>query len=732
MTCSTHTYDDMFNPPGLTNFLATAQVDLDVFALRSINVPPYSHGDTITGQLYVDGRLARSYGGQVEVVWRPDQVVRTTTVDGLSLRTTTACAPGRPAVVVQLEVSGEPGREVRFGLALASTATRSPTPWTRPEPPSEPNTFHPHPTHHAVLATGKSATAVSLQGFPTPRPDRGPASTATPAPASALVATPTATSNSADATSTTANAPGAIPTDLTPTEGIPTSFAAEAELRTQHMLEATITLDTSGRGELNYIHVLAETQESATEHFTACTNTPAVIAAAEHHWDKALADAFDPTTTGFSGSLPILETENETLRKLYWWGVLGVIWFRRDNPASVLGRTYDTLMPRYWQTTTFIWDYSLSSLTHALLDPAPMRRHIEHWIDLDTHAHFGTEWLTGGPVGQWYSVNDFAMTRLVRDYVRFTGDQDFLAAPAGRDEQRKPVSDHLHHWATAWRDLRKDHALADYGGIDNLLECVSSYVHEVASFNAANVWCLRVAADVAEQAGDVDRADLLRKEATEQAAHVNELYIEGAGFWHARQPDGTLVPVRHCYDFNIIGTTMADDLSDSQQSEMVDFFQRELQTPTWMRALSPYDADASFSLRPDHQWNGAYPAWPADAARALFAMGRGDIALDWLPGLAKTANQGPCGQAHFVEEAVPAMAGGARKAPPQYPYLIDWSCSSSGAWVSLVLEGIFGVKVSLDGTVEATPQVAALDPNARLRGLRVGSRSYDITADGVA
>ena len=80
----------MFNPPGLTNFLGTAQVDLDVFAIRSVNFPPYSHGDCITGQLYVDGRLARSYGGTVEVVWRPDHVVRSTVVDGLD------AAVGRP------------------------------------------------------------------------------------------------------------------------------------------------------------------------------------------------------------------------------------------------------------------------------------------------------------------------------------------------------------------------------------------------------------------------------------------------------------------------------------------------------------------------------------------------------------------------------------------------------------------------------------------------------------
>ncbi len=666
----THTYDDMFNPPGLTNFLATAQVDLDVFALRSINVPPYSHGDTITGQLYVDGRLVRSHGGQVDVVWRPDQVVRTTQVDGLSLRTTTACAPGRPAVVVQLEVQGAPGRQVRIGLALASTATRSPSRWTRPEPPSEPNTLTAADGRVALAGTGESGSAVSVQGLDVP-----------------------------------------------------------GEVLGQGMAEAVLTLDESGRARLGYVHALAGTTAEATEHYDACVaDVPAVIAAAEQLWDQALADAFDPDGDGFSGSLPVLETSNTALRKLYWWGVLGVIWFRRDNPASVLGRTYDTLMPRYWQTTTFIWDYSLSSLTHALLDPAPMRRHIEHWIDLDTHAHFGTEWLTGGPAGYWYSVNDFAMTRLVRDYVRFTGDDGFLGVPAGKGEARKPVGEHLHDWATAWRGLRKDHALADYGGIDNLMECVSSYIHEVASLNAANVWCLRVAAELTSD--DSDRASLL-KEADELAGHVNELYVEGQGFWHARQPDGTLVPVRHCYDFTTVGTTMAADLTASQRTEMVEFFQRELQTPTWMRALSPYDPDAAFSLRPDHQWNGAYPAWPADAARALFALGRADVALDWLPGLARSANQGPNGQAHFVEEAVPEMAGGARKSPPQFPYLIDWSVSSSGAWVSLVLEGVFGLEIGLDGTVQANPQVASLDPDTRLVGLRVGSRSYDVTAAGV-
>jgi hypothetical protein len=232
----THTYDDLFNPPGLTNFLGTAQIDLDVFAIRSVNFPPYSHG--ITGQLYVDGRSARSYGGEVDVVWRPDQVVRATSVDGLSLRSTTACVPGRPAVVVQLDVEGAPGRFVRLGLALASTASRSAIGWSRPEqPPSEENTLT--AVDGRVLSIGESGSAVSLQGFDVPAEVSG------------------------------------------------------------SMLEATVELDASGRGRLGFVHVLAGDLAEATEHFDACVaDVPAVFDAAEEAWDKALADAFDADGDG--------------------------------------------------------------------------------------------------------------------------------------------------------------------------------------------------------------------------------------------------------------------------------------------------------------------------------------------------------------------------------------------------------------------------------------------------
>ncbi len=130
---------------------------------------------------------------------------------------------------------------------------------------------------------------------------------------------------------------------------------------------------------------------------------------------------------------------------------------------------------------------------------------------------------------------------------------------------------------------------------------------------------------------------------------------------------------------------------------MTEFFINELQTPTWMHALSPGDDNVMFSVRPDHQWNGSYPAWPAQAATGLYKIGEVDIAFKWLKGIPKSANQGPLGQAHFVETAIDMESGGARKGTPEGPYINDWTVSSTGSWTNIIIESIFGVDAKFDG-----------------------------------
>jgi hypothetical protein len=96
-------------------------------------------------------------------------------------------------------------------------------------------------------------------------------------------------------------------------------------------------------------------------------------------------------------------------------------------------------------------------------------------------------------------------------------------------------------FASNWKNFKSPNGLADYGGINNLLECVSTYIHEVASLNAANVFNLRTAAELCELTGKKDLIDHFINEANELIPQINKLYVDGKGFWATRFPDGSLV-----------------------------------------------------------------------------------------------------------------------------------------------------------------------------------------------
>jgi hypothetical protein len=325
------------------------------------------------------------------------------------------------------------------------------------------------------------------------------------------------------------------------------------------------------------------------------------------------------------------------------------------------------------------------------------------------------------------------MTTIARDYLRFSGDVAWLEQKV--DETDARVVDYLERYALNYKQFITPHGLADYGGLNNLLECVNSYVHEVASLNAANVFCLRALAEIVAARCNKAKAAKMLAEADALVREVQKLYVEGKGYWHARFPDGSLREVRHCYDFITLLNTIPQDLSAQQKREMVDFFRRELMTPRWMHALSCDDDDAVFSVRPDHQWTGAYPAWPPLSATGLYRIGKVDLAFEWLKGLSRSANQGPFGQAHFAETVVPPDPpgnGGARKAPPDWPYINDWTCSSNGSWTNVIIESIFGVRASLNEGITAQPQFGPFDRNAVLRNLRYQGHNYTVTRKGIA
>jgi len=671
----THRFGDVFNPPGLTNFVGTVQADIDLTGIRSLNFPPFGSGQLLTAGLFIDGLYFPATGTPVTFYWRPDKIIRTAEFRGLILQSETVMLTGKNGIIIRLKVENRSGNSrvaaVKFGLA--GSITRTITKWNSFIPPSEDdNIVEPDVSRSAVMFKARNSQAFQIQGvFPF-------------------------------------------------TENLNPAWIA-----------GHLSLAAGETKTVYYLSVVGENAENIIEQYDEIRANPdAEIIKTENDWNAELQAIFTPGNKRYSGHLPILYTDDKEIQKLYLMGILSVVYFKRDNPYSVYGRAYDTLMPRYWLTTTFLWDYHLSQLVHSLLDPDVMQKYLEHWMQMDMHHHFGSDYLTGGPVGPWYSVNDYAMLSMSSYFLRWNGRKDWLTKKINgsqiNDAEPQNVLGHLRKHADSWKYFRSQYGLADYGGINNLLECVSTYIHEVASLNAANVFNLRFMADLLDLSGQPEQARKYRLEAETLLPEVQKLYKPGAGFWHARFPDGKMVEVRHCYDFFTTINTIGDDLTDTQKAEMFRFFNEELKTETWIRAMSAYDDNTLFSPRPDHQWNGGYPAWPPQAAGALYKIGRGDVAFEWLKGVARSANQGPFGQAHFIESLVETEDGGARKCPNDYPYLCDWSVSGGGAWINVIIESIFGVQAGLSA-ITAKPDFGKFDPKAELHNLHYQGKLFNVT-----
>jgi len=680
-----HKFLDLFNPPGLTNQWGCAQAAMDVVAVRSIAFPPFAQGEMnvaplgaggelLTGVLYIDEEYFAATKTIVEFIWRPDRVERHSVYKGLELTSTMIVPFETMAVAVKLNVKNTTSsrRKTQIKLAINGGATKSVAPWNAAYSPGEyDNKREIDASRNAVMCRSERTEAFVIQG-------------ASPKPTELLVSW--------------------IVYDLDLAPG-----------------------ETSA---IVFVNALGGTQAAAEKDYDNIINDfDSVQRATTNNWNAELKAAFTPGNDRFSGYVPTLVTNDDNVKRIYHSAVMSALFFKRTTPHSVYGTTYVTLAPRYWETTTFLWDISLSAMLLSMLDPKVLKRMMETWMTLDIYKHFGTEFLTGAGVGPWYSVNDYAMCRMAKEYLRWSGDTAWLDSNVGGMK----VIDRLTSYAEHWRKLDTNgHGLADYGGVTNLLEAVSSYVHEVAGLNAANVHNLRFAAELAEYKKDGVAAAAYRKEAEELGKRVLDLYIKGKGIWKCRLPDGSYNEVHHCYDFGTTLMNIGDMMQASQKKEIVAFFQRELQTPMWMRALSTKDLDVTFSIRPDHQWTGAYCSWPALALSGLFAAGEAEVALEWMKGLAESSRQGPYAQANFTETFIePEAGGGARKAPSDQPYINDWACVSGCNYLEPIVDSLFGVNAGLFGNITAKPQFASFDPSAELRNINYQGKAYVAGKNGV-
>jgi hypothetical protein len=682
-------YSEIFSPPPAQNEWGYCQATRSVSGITTILFPPFaccgapsiptpggeiSPGALITCDLFLDGRLLSSYlqpESKVSYKWYPHCVERETQVKGIHF-TTQMYVPSKVRVVAEIitvkNVSGE-HRKVMLGFDLRGGVTYKGPPWYVGGPAEHDNRLTAHPSY--IVFESIHTRAISIQGI-TPQPDR---------------------------------------------------------IEQGRILTYEFALNPGEERVFHYANSIGDDFNAVLEAYNhQQADSRQALESNEAVWNARIWAAFTPGNSEFSGSLPQLVTRDPDLWKIYYAGFLDVFLSRRIPPAAVYSPAYLTV-PRDTPTLSYVWDTALTSLGMALLDPAALRIMLETWFVAGMDQHYDIDYLSGNPAGPYYSANDMGILKCAHDYLRVTGDFEWL----DKIIDVKSVMAHLTGWAVRWKQLDKfGHGLADYGNIDNLLEAVITYTHEVAAINAGNVFGMRFLADLLELRGDSGSASAFRQDARNLAERINRLlYVKGKGWWRCGQPDGSFVEVRHCFDLLTVLDMMCEDLSAEQKKEMVVFFWDELHTPLWMHALSPGDADASWKpgatrgLRSDHTWIGAYIAWPPMTARGLYKIDAPSRVAAWVKNFAKTANQGTFGQAHFVDTTFPLDTGGVRKDPAGGLYEI-----AGGSFMTLMIDAIFGADLTLNQGIQINSHLGDFDPSAKLLNLGYQGKTYEVSAKG--
>ncbi len=471
---------------------------------------------------------------------------------------------------------------------------------------------------------------------------------------------------------------------------------------------------TAGDGEVDVVARAKGGVENFSTLYDACRQS----------WQEIFDAAFQPGNKIFSGHLPTLQTGDADIHRVYYVSVASLLaMFRHGFPAA--SHAYITASPQFGASLMYFWDTFTWATVHALLDPVDMKNMLRRWLKLNIHSCYAQDMLTGHGVGPWYSFNDFVVFNQFILYMRTTGDSAFLMENIGG----RTVLDQLEQMATWWKRLVKSYSpLADYGASWNLLECVPTYTHVVASLNAANVWMMRQTAELRALSGHKARAATLRSEADLMAREVLKLYLPGGGYWNTVQPDGRRVPVRHCIDFFTLAYCMEEDLSPAMKREMAHFARTQLLTDHWMRALSLEDHAAPESNRPDHGPMGAYDAWPPFTMEAMCRLGDWSHAVGFLRHCALITHEGPFGQSH---ELLTTRSDSPVRKAFRGEQMYNASCA--GAFAEIIIRNFFGFQCRQNGGIDLYAPKASRGFSGSLKNLTAQGKQWDIHsgADGL-
>jgi hypothetical protein len=415
---------------------------------------------------------------------------------------------------------------------------------------------------------------------------------------------------------------------------------------------------------------------------------PAKIEAAQQAIGKRLQWA--------SSRLPKVKTDDPALDELYRRCILTILESRWDGPG-VSWRPFYAVGTWIWAVP---WDLSYTSEGLSILDPEGLRENLLADLKADTAR---------------YVQNRFALLRVLRDYMRQTGDVQIF-------DQKVNGSTVFKLMKQGAEDIEKKYGsrsdgLLDFGGgAQNFLEIrTDGYDHVVGTDNGLAVAYFRQIAEWCRQRNDPD-ATTFDQRADRILKAMNEKLWDPRTKWFINLEPGdakNLVWSYHEYDL-----LDADILSPAQKLGMISHLtEGQFIAPYGLYSISKADTE-HWDLE-DVDWGGGgqYTGEPFRLSEALYRMGDSQLAWDILSRCTLWTKHYP----YIPQEIFGDFPG--------YPEVEMPAALAAGTGVQTIIFGVFGLHPQQDGSLQVSPSYQHEFGHASLRGYRFRNHSYDVVLD---
>ena len=550
---------------GIVNGRATVGIPYnDVAGISGLWAPPFVSSDFHFTMKVLDRAVPTE-----RYTWRPFEVDREGSVEGLRVRTTTALVPGYRGgrMMIAVENTSPQARKFTLQLAVSGTLDRTTT-WEFARAASRSATQSRAVGPGLLLEQGSQAIAVRPVGGTESDP--------------AQWAKPLAMSLSPRGTWT-----GCV------------TFAIGDKAQVVEACSA-IAQHPETRGAL--------CEQAPRPQKPACRP--------DETYRRRVAELFE--------KLPQLRSSNPALVQFYNRSLVHFLMNRWDVPEFVLRPYYGTGSVKGGCVCNYLWNFGEVWEILPLVDPAADREHVKQFLKTDMTKHFAFMPITGEAFGPWYPVNQEKIVGLVYYYVKLTGDTAFLREPVSG----KSVLEHVIANAMYGDDPAKSVALIDYGPSNSHLELRRGYPynHVMPDLNGRRYANYLMASQLAELAGKPapylrQRAEALRVVLKQRLWDPRTRWFD---FLDAQGRKDTRYTVQL---FKLVASGVLD--AEEEAGLLGHLNQREFLSQFGLHSMAKTDV-AYDQVDIDNGGGGACTCFPPQIAERLYKAGRHEMAADIL------------------------------------------------------------------------------------------------------